>query len=402
MHYKDLYKKIEASLAALEVSKDESELIRKVLEVVMREYGVHLGIRSGRLYMRDKDVYHLIHQIGESQDTTGKTLPVEYLPIRRLREDKYIIMYRRDEGVDANMEKFLVVDTFAAISLGANDQYLVSFSVEEPVDEMQLHYSLNTIRFATNFKMRELSLQDEYLKAREIQMSLLPSFCADRKGFDIFGKSVPATLVGGDAFDYIPISDDTLGIGVLDAVGHGLPAALQARDVITGLRMGMAGNIKIESMMVRLNQVIHRSNLTSRFASLFYGELEEYGHLVYINAGHPPPIFISRNDIYELRRGGMVLGPNPQAKYKRGFVYFHHGDLLVIFSDGVVEARNLEGTQFGNQKLRELVFMNRYLSSEEIVELIFEEVRSHTGMDAQQDDQTVVIIKRIGIHDVQF
>ncbi len=402
MKYKDLYKKIQATVKALEFSRDESELIWRVLKVLVQEYGKDLGIVSGRLYVQDGTMYRLINQIGESQDLTGFEIPAEYLPIRKLRESKYIIMHKNDRGLDPNLEEFLVIDTFAAIALGTEDQYLVSFSVIEPVNETHLHYSLNTIRFSTNFKLRELTLQHEFEKAYEIQSSLLPSVAPDRDGFDIYGKSIPADLVGGDAYDYIPIGDSTLGIGVLDAVGHGLPAALQARDVITGLRMGMAGDLKIESMMYRLNQVIHRSNLASRFASLFYCELEMYGNIVYINAGHPPPFLVSDDNIHELCRGGMVLGPNPLAVYKRGFAYLGTGDLLVIFSDGIIEARSSENIEFGTDRLRSIVLEKRSGSSKDIVETVFDAVSHHSNHQSPQDDQTLLIVKRTGEEDSRF
>ena len=405
MKYKDLYKKIEATVATVDVSQDDQALIRNILETVVTEYGSALGITSGRLYIKDPDfdVYKLIRQIGEpSSEVSRMELPTEYLPIRKLRENKYIIMHRHEQGIDSNLEQFLVMNTFAAIAFGSKDQYVVSFSVAEPCDEDQLHYSLNTIRFVTNAKLKELSLQNEFMKAREIQLSLLPSYSIQRDGFDIFGKSIPATLVGGDAFDYLPISETTLGIALMDAVGHGLPAALQARDVITGLRMGIAGNIKLEFLISRLNQVIHRSNLASRFVSLFYGELDEHGHFVYCNAGHPPALLFHQDSIIELRRGGMVLGPNPKTSYKRGFVYLHTNDLIAIYSDGITEARNPESDEFGVDRVQKIILENRYTSSESIVELIFSAVQNFTRSSIPSDDQTIVIIKRTGPEDFQF
>lgn len=403
MEFKQLYKKIEATVSALEFSQDESELIYKVLEAVVTEYGDTLGIRSGRVYIRDETDYILDRQIGDPDNKhIGLRFPMEYLPVKRIREHKYVIMHKDDKDVDTNLEPFLVTNTFAAIAIGSGDKYLVSFSVDEPVDEHQLLFSLNTIRFTTNFKLRELVLQDEFLKAREIQMSLLPDYEAHLDNFEVYGRSDPAQMVGGDAFDFLRISDDSMGVVVLDAVGHGLPAALQARDAITGLRMATYSQLKIEFMLDRLNKVIHRSNLASRFVSLFYCEIEDYGHLVYSNAGHPPPLFINQQGVFELQRGGMVLGPNPKAVYKRGFAYMQPGDSLVMYTDGITEARNDENEMFGYERLQSVLEENHTLSAQEMTDEIFRAVIDFTGSDVRADDQTVVVIKRIGSESSRF
>lgn len=403
MEFKQLYKKIESTVAALEYTQDEQELIYQVVDAVVKEYGEALGIRSGRLYAHVGNEYVLERQIGESDDKyIGLRFPAHYLPIIRIRENKYVIMHKNDKEIDVNLEPFLVTNTFAAIAVGHADKYLVSFSVEEPVNEHHLLFSLNTIRFATNFKLREMMLQDEYLKAREIQLSLLPDYEVTLANFEVFGRSLPATLVGGDAFDYFRIGDDSLGIAVLDAVGHGLPAALQARDAITGLRMAMFSKLKIEFMMDQLNKVIHRSNLSSRFVSLFYCELEDYGHLVYTNAGHPSPLFVTQTGIYELQRGGMVLGPNPKAIYKRGFAFMMPGDYLVIYSDGLTEARNENNEMFGVERLKAFISDNMNATAREMVDQIFEQVLEFTGTVSRADDQTIVVIRRIGDPKTQF
>src|SRR5204863_805654 len=127
-----------------------------------------------------------------------------------------------------------------------------------------------------------------------IQLSLLPNGHPSFGDFDLAAKSLPAQPVGGDVFDFIHIDRDTLGIAVADSSGHGLPAALQARDVVTGLRMGVERDLKLQRMVEKLNRIIHRSGLVSRFISLIFGELEKNGNFSYINAGHPPGLLRDR------------------------------------------------------------------------------------------------------------
>src|SRR4029079_5329813 len=120
-------------------------------------------------------------------------------------------------------------------------------------------------------------------KAAGIQESLLVEEPPDFAGYEIASHSVAAEEVGGDFYDFLVFDDELLGFSIGDASGHGLPAALQVRDVVTGLRMGIEQDLKVGEVLARLNRVIHRSNLSSRFVSVFYGELDSGGNMVYVN-----------------------------------------------------------------------------------------------------------------------
>jgi len=208
----------------------------------------------------------------------------------------------------------------------------------------------------------------------------------------------PWEAVGGDLFDFLPISDRVLGVAVADSSGHGLPAALQARDVITGLRMGIEENLKIVSTVQKLNRVINRSTLAARFVSLFYGELEKNGNFIYTSAGHPPGLHYHAGVFTELDLGGLVLGPDPAARYDRGFASVEPGDLIVIYTDGITEASNGAEEMFGVDRLKEIVGANHALTAKALVDLIFEKVESFSGRARPVDDQTVVAARRPAPH----
>ncbi len=177
-----------------------------------------------------------------------------------------------------------------------------------------------------------------FAEARKIQASILPRRAPAYGEFDIAGRSEPMEEVGGDFFDYIPLTEKILGLAIADVSGHGLPAALQVRDIYMGLRMGLARDFKIVRTVERMNSIIHQSTLTSRFVSMFYGELELNGVFIYVNAGHPPPFHIAANGmVRSLEEGGPVLGPLPEATYERGFVIMKPGDMLVFYTDGICE-----------------------------------------------------------------
>jgi sigma-B regulation protein RsbU (phosphoserine phosphatase) len=161
--------------------------------------------------------------------------------------------------------------------------------------------------------------------------------------------------------------------------------------------MGMAEDLKIVKTLDKLNRVIHRSALASKFVSLFYGELESNGNFIYSNCGHPPPLLYHREKFRELTEGGPVLGPiapGPGHKYLRGYVQVRPDDVLLLYTDGLTEAASPDGEEFGVERLRSLVVKYARRNSAEIVRKIFKKVQEFTGLTTPADDQTVVVVKR--------
>jgi len=226
-------------------------------------------------------------------------------------------------------------------------------------------------------------------------MSILPRRSPRRGEFDIAGFTVPAEIVGGDFFDFIPVTDRIHGIAIADASGHGLPAALQVRDVYTGRRMGVARDFKIVRTVERLNRIIHQSRMTTKFVSLFYGEIEEEGNFIYVNAGHPPPLHFHAKGVTTLKQTGMVLGPSATATYSRGFLALEPGDALLLYTDGMTEAVDPKGREFGVERLKKAFLALKEKGADEIVRALVEKVGEYVRVRAPEDDRTVVVVKRM-------
>jgi sigma-B regulation protein RsbU (phosphoserine phosphatase) len=173
-----------------------------------------------------------------------------------------------------------------------------------------------------------------------------------------------------------------------------LPAALQARDAIIGLRMGVEENLRISATLEKLNRVVNHSALASKFISLFYAELESAGTIVYCNAGHNPPQLWDGSSFRELARGGMILGPNPTSQYERGYDTIAPGSILLAYTDGIVEAVDASDEAFGMDRLREVIKARAWPSARELVDAVFAAVREFVGGDIRDDDQTVVAVLR--------
>jgi sigma-B regulation protein RsbU (phosphoserine phosphatase) len=285
------------------------------------------------------------------------------------------------------------VDRFAAIAVG-EDRFILSFTVDPGAPDEDLMSSLGILRQAVDQKLRQERYVSALNEARQIQMSILPRRMFRRGPIEMAGFTAPAELVGGDFFDFIPVSDRIVGVAIADASGHGLPAALQVRDVYTGLRMGVERDFKIVRTVERLNRIIHQSRMTTRFVSLFYGEIEEDGNLMYVNAGHPHPLHFHGREVTPLVQTGMVLGPSATATYSRGYRHLEKGDAVLLYTDGMVEAHDAHGEEFGVGRLTRAYLETRDRPCDEIARTLVKKVREFSGDAEPEDDCTVVLLRR--------
>ena len=176
------------------------------------------------------------------------------------------------------------------------------------------------------------------------------------------------------------------------------------RDVYTGLRMAVERDFKITRTVERLNRIIHQSRMTTRFVSLFYGEIEDNGSLMYVNAGHPHPLHFHGTTVTPLIQTGLVLGPTEKATYNRGYRRLDPGDALLLYTDGMVEAHGPDDEEFGVGRLIKAFLELRDLPCDELARALIrrvsewacstEELAAAKPGDELEDDRTVVVLKR--------
>ena len=394
--YRSFWRRLDGTLAAVVAQPEVGATLDLIVRALLRDYRDDLHLVAGRIYERDDEERYILRRWhGETPSKVGYTVPISYAAVRILLERGLLIMKETDPEFDPAIEDPLGVSSFASMTLGDDNHWLLSFSIEGEYDRERLLFMMSAVQHVVNQKIRQSHLYDAMEEARRIQMSLLPKGPPKFHDFDIFARSVPAEAVGGDLFDYIPLSDRILGVAVADSSGHGLPAALQARDVITGLRMGMSENLKIISTIEKLNRVINRSTLATRFISLFYGEVEANGNFIYCSAGHPPALFLHDGRFRELSLGGMVLGPDPDARFERGYVVIEPGDLVVLYSDGITEAVDSRDRAFGADGIQEIVRAHADRSAKALVELLFQRVEQFSARTRPVDDQTIMVVRRL-------
>lgn len=242
-----------------------------------------------------------------------------------------------------------------------------------------------------------IKMQQEVGLAAKIQLDLLPRNNPGLHGYDIYARTIAAQSIGGDYFDFIPMSDGRMALCLGDVSGKGLPASLLMANLQATLRGQTLVAQQPSECLLRSNKLLFESTSPEKFATLFYGMIDVKHHSIhYSNAGHDWPFHIGKdNSIQRLKVGGLMIGLIQQATYEDQEIPIQVGDILVIQSDGVSEAMNSSNVQFGEERLQNLLIENRDRSAEEIIDIVIKEVRKHAGAHPQSDDITMMVIKRI-------
>jgi len=247
---------------------------------------------------------------------------------------------------------------------------------------------------------RELERTEfEMQTAKEIQQSFLPESPPDIPGFDLAAISLPASQVGGDFYDFIPVGRDKLGIVIADVSGKGVPAALFMALSRAIVRANAEGEPTVSEIIRRANRTISQEAKLGMFVTMFYGVLDtRQGVLSYVNAGHNPPFLYSQTsgDIHMLRARGVALGVLDGASFEQREIALKKGDIVVFYTDGITEAMNDSEELYGNERLTGLVAGSAGLPAREIAGKIKDDVFAFAQDRPQHDDFTLVVMKATG------
>ncbi len=238
------------------------------------------------------------------------------------------------------------------------------------------------------------ALEREVEIAREVQRELLPRGAPVVRGLEIAGICIPAVGVGGDYYDYLPLPDERIGLVIADVSGKGIPAALLMAGLQASVRSLALPGISPCEVNRRLNDMLHQSTSASRYATLFFGLYDPHDRsLHYSNAGHFPPIHIGAHGAAYLSQGGLPIGLMPDSLYGEGRRELGLGDLVALYTDGVVEAPNALGEEFGNARLVEILTRHQEAPLSELLSTVIEAVGRFGGGGAPYDDVTLVLAR---------
>jgi len=415
MEQKKLYRTLENIIKEAPKIDKEEELLGYVLEQIINNEEIR--IIGGRLWkINDShDAYILFEQKGDV-----KMIEKNYkVSVEKYPMFKKVGLYR--SVIADETDKYLLdkgIYHYSATGVGKRFKY------KEPGGEPYLLYqylialnatnlegdllnTLNIISMTLSSILRTKDIEttakeniEELEKAREIQRSILPEHEMTYGNYEMFGLSLPDQIVGGDFFDYLESEDrERIGIAIGDAASKGISAAAQALYVSGALKMGVGYQIKMTAMMSRINNLVYETFPYERFVTLFYCELinDKKGLCQFVNAGQNPPLFFhsDTNTIEMLPSTGSVLGPAPYQKYYSDSINFKKDDILLLYTDGIVEATNEKFEFYGDERLNNILIKCQHRNTKEICELILEDVSVFSANGVYCDDKTLVAIKRI-------
>jgi serine phosphatase RsbU (regulator of sigma subunit) len=242
----------------------------------------------------------------------------------------------------------------------------------------------------------EKLLASELQQAAQIQRRLLPAVAPVVAGLELAGYNTPCRTVGGDYYDFIPYEDGRVAILVGDVAGKGMPAALLVSSLQARVQVLFDEPDQLDSRVTRLNRAIKTNCPDNRFITFFIGVLDpQEGCFTYCNAGHNEGIVVHRDGSVErLEATGLILGIMAGAVYAKQVCQIEPGDLLVLFSDGISEASRLDGEDFGEDRLVELLREHRSESAQAIIETVIQRVTEFIAGAPPADDITIVVAKR--------
>jgi serine phosphatase RsbU (regulator of sigma subunit) len=238
------------------------------------------------------------------------------------------------------------------------------------------------------------ALEREVAIAREVQRELLPREFPRLSGLEVAGVCLPAVGVGGDYFDFLALPEDRLGLVVADVSGKGIPAALLMAGLQASVRSVSLSGCGAAEVNRRVNALLYDTTSEARYATLFFALYDPHGREIhYSNAGHLPPILLGPSGAVRLTQGGLPLGLFGESVYGEGRRAMAPGDLLVLCTDGLLEAPDPTGLEFGEGRLVEILERTRGVDLAEILDRVVREVQEWTRHGPQHDDVTVVLAR---------
>lgn len=359
------------------------------------------------------DVLQALHLLlkGEGYQTELVTSPRAVIESLEARNFDLLLMdlnYARDttsgqEGLDLlarvqaidNTLPIVVMTAWSSVPLAVEAMRRgVRDFVQKPWENAQLLTTLGTqIEWARARRERQRLEEQELEDAGEVERRLLPGEIPQIPGYQISGSWQPARSIGGDYFDVLKYGDRRLGLCIGDVMGKGIPAALLMSNLQASVRAAGSETAAPGELCARLNRVVAANTASSKFITFFYGLLDRSSRrLAYTNAGHNAPILVRLDGSHRrLEAGGPALGVLGEHDYEQGEIGLWSGDRLLLFTDGVTEAVNASGEEYGEDRLIELVRENRGRCGGELQDAILASVREFSG-GARADDATLIVV----------
>ena len=379
--YKILVVDVEPDVEPLVLQRMRRDIRSRKYEFVF----AHNGVEAVELLNKDEDIDMVISDINMPQ-MDGLTLLEQISEINPNIRSIIVSAYGDMKNIRTAMNR------------GAFD------FVTKPLDfgdlrvtiERTLHH-MEEWREALSSRDKLVALQNELDVASGIQQSILPTVFPSRNDYQIYASMEPARNVGGDFFDVVRLEGNRVGLAIADVSDKGVPAALFMMSSRTWMKGAAISSPEPGTVLGEVNALLHEDNETQMFVTVLYAVYDpETGEFTYASGGHDAPLLVHPDGSSELLplTGGIALGIVSDLAYGQNSVVLDHGDTLVLYTDGVTEAMNGEGEQFGIERLRKVFSDRAPKDANEAAHKIFEAVNTFADGAAQSDDITCLTLRR--------
>lgn len=370
------------SLPRVLVADDQPDVLEALRLLLTEDYAADFVASTGAvlesLGSRTYDL--LLIDLNYARDTTSGREGLELLSrVRELDASLPVVVMTGWGTIDTAVE---------AMRRGAR-----SFVQKPWEDTTLLEILQREIEDARAARHRDATQQREDQEARLIQRGLLPSKLPEIPGYSVSGGWQPASGVGGDCYDVLLFEGNQMGISIADVCGKGLPAALLMSNLQAAVRAFAQDAVRPHAVCTNVNRLLCRNMISGRFVTFCYVRLDgDRRTLSYCIAGHNPPILRRRSgEVVRLAVGGTVLGVFPETAFQEESVSLDAGDRLVMFTDGITEARNEAGDEYGEERLIEAIGRYRDRPVHDLQQKLFDDVLGFSG-GTFQDDATIIVL----------
>jgi serine phosphatase RsbU (regulator of sigma subunit) len=381
------------------------ELFKLILDLSIETVGAERGVLMS--LEQDQLVSRAVHGDGFRISATVRDRVLQEkssLLVRDLQQDE---AFRQQISISGQQ-----IQTMMAVPLQTEDRVIGliyvdsrSFVHEFTPDDLNLLTVLANVaairierEHYAEIERQEHRRTQDLIQAAEIQRGILPRGAPRIQGVDLAGHNAPCRTVGGDYYDFIPYTDGRVAVVLGDVAGKGMSAALLMSNLQARVQILAEDPRDLSGLMGRLDQSVAINCPDNRFITMFLGVVDPgRKELLYCNAGHNPPLLVrSSGEVERLKAVGTALGILPGLSYREESRGFGAGDLLAIYSDGVTEAENPDGEEFGEGRLADLLTANRGAEAEDVVELVLQALDEWTAAQPAVDDVTLVVVRATG------
>ena len=363
---------------------------------VDRDYNViHVNLKLRKLVPFDFDMVNL-----KCYNIYGYDSPCSFCPWTNIGKERQAKVFDdKSFVIEFTRMEHYVLEILRDVTKDISYIKSIKESQAQLVDKQKQMEILNIDLINTNDKLKVIqgTMDDELKRVGYIQSSLLPKNIPDIDGYDFGVVFISTKYASGDYYDFIDPSEGNLGIVLADVSGHGTPAAVIMAMTRAIMRSYTLGVISSSSVLSMVNEVLCDNIYTKDFVTMFYLVLDiEKNSINYSSAGHHPVLFYDASEfmVKKLNVSGLLLGIFKEQEYEEKVLTLDTGDILFLYTDGLIEVINKDNEQYGYDRLLSKIIMYSSLRPQDMIDEIMQDIKDFTNLESYRDDITVVALKK--------